>query len=190
MSGPGKGRYTTYVPIASTRNSLLWKLFNGNAANESGVFYKDNNPSNNDVAASAVVARATAKVENGVGGLIPASGLQAGDAQMFPSGVDLSYGNSPDISTVGWVNPGDPANAYVPDVSSPGAGPAGAPGQIGQLRADPLDKNVNPKIDVADLKPNYMPGAPGTGTKSPSETSSNIGSGPIGKDLSMGKSSV
>jgi hypothetical protein len=190
MSGPGKGRYTTYVPLASTRNSLLWKLFNKNAANEGGVFYGGQEPSDNSTAAEAVKARATANVTNGIGGVLPANGMQAGDSGMFPTGVDLSFGNSPDITTVKWTNSGDPANGYVPDTTSPGAGPAGAPGQMGELRVDPLDKNSDPKINVADLKPNYIPGAPGTGTVSPSSTSADIGSSPIGKDLSMGKSSV
>lgn len=190
MSGPGKGRYTTYVPLASSRNSLLWKIFNKNAANEAGVFYGGQEPSDNLTAASAVKARATENVSNGVGGLLPSNGLQAGDASMFPTGVDLSFGNSPDITTVKWTNSGDPANGYVPDVTSPGAGPAGAPGQVGELRVDPLDKNTDPKISVPDLKPNYIPGAPGTGTVSPNTTSTEIGSSPIGKDLSMGKSSV
>ena len=190
MSGPGKGRYTTYVPLASTRNSLLWKLFNKNAANEAGVFYGGQEPSDNIKAAEASKLRATTNVTNGVGGILPANGLQAGDPGMFPTGVDLSFGNSPDITTVKWAKAGDPANGYVPDVTSPGAGAAGAPGQIGELRADPSDKNADPEIGIADLKPNYLPGSPGTGTISPSSTSKDLGSSPLGKDLTIGKSLV
>lgn len=191
MSGPGKGRYTTYVDKASSRNSLLWKLFNKKAPNDAGVFYGGQEPSDNSAAAAAVAARATANVSNGVGGLNPANGQQAGDPGMFPNGVDLTYSGAPNINDVKWdsaktnfsglptTNNGGPANAFVPDVSSPGPGKT-----LG------LDKDTNPNISVADLKPNYVPGAPDTGTVSPSSTSSGLGASPIGKDLKPGKSSV
>lgn len=180
MSGPGKGRYTTYVDKASSRNSLLWKLFNKKAPNDAGVFYGGQEPSDNNAAAASVVARATANVDgSGVGGVIPVNGQQSGDPGMFPTGVNLKYGNSPDLTDVEWRNPGDPSNSYVPDLTSPGPG-----------RTLGTDKDVDPGISTADLKPNYVPAAPGTGTVSPSSTSGNIGGGSIGKDLEKGKSSV
>lgn len=179
MSGPGKGRYTTYVPVSSTRNDLLRKLFNANAPNNQGVFYGKLDQTDNSAAAAAAVVTATAPVKNGVGGLIPSDGHQVGDAQMFPTGVELGFGNSPDLpKDVSWKNPGDPANAYVPDITSPGPG-----------KTNPLDKSVDPKITIADLKPNYIPGAPDTGTADPAKVSQTINA-PIGKDLTMGKSSV
>jgi hypothetical protein len=196
MSGPGKGRYTTYVPISSKRNSLLWKLFNGRAPNDAGVFYGEETYKN-DKAAEAVLARATAKVVNGVGGILPSDGKQAGDLGMFvdrdgaAGSVDLSYSGAPNTNDVKWdsaksnfsgsptTNSGGPANAFVPDVSSPGPGKT-----LG------IDKDVNPNISIADLKPAYVPGAPDTGTVSPNATSSIIGSSPLGKDLKPGKSSI
>jgi len=197
MSGPGKGRYTTYVGTSSSRNSLLWRLFNGRAGNRGQIYGNEAQSSNNTDAASVVVARATANVDGtGVGGISPANGQQSGDAQMFPSGVNLKYtGTSanpvPNLAEVEWdsaksnfsglptTNSGGPANAYVPDLTSPGPG-----------RTLGTDKDVDPGISAAELKPNYVPGAPETGTVSPNVTSPSIGGGAIGKDLKKGKSSV
>lgn len=187
MSAPGKGRYTTYVPAATTtsagsRYSLLWKLFNQRANTLiSGIasFYgESSNPqTENNKAAEAAVKRA----RNNQTGLLPESGVQSGDLGMFPSGVDLSYGKAPNIADVAWTNPGDPANPYIPDVTSPG------PGAPGTVRTDGIDKNVNPDISAADVKPNYRPGAEGSGTRSPNEERSNI---TLGETLTPGKSSV
>lgn len=186
MSGPGTGRYTTYVPIASDRNTLLRKLFNAKADNEAGVFYGTADQTNNIEAAKVVSARASS-----ANGLIPESGKQAGDLQMFPEGVDLSYGNAPNLNDVAWEtanstfggspsNAGGPANPYAPDISSPGPG-----------KTSPYDKSSDPKIAVKDMKGEaYVPGAPGTGTVSPDSTSSKIGMSPFGKALVKGKSSV
>ena len=179
MSGPGTGRYTTYVPIASPRNKLLSDLFNSKASNDAGAFYGKVDETDNSKAASAAVATATSKVVNGVGGVVPSDGMQVGDSAMFPMGVDLTFGNAPVVTDVKWKNPGDPANPYVPDLSSPGPG-----------KTSPLDKNSDPKLGIADLKPNYIPGAPDTGTVSPSTTSPVLGAPPIAKPLVMGKSSV
>lgn len=184
MSGPGKGRYTTYVDKASARNSLLWKLFNKKAPNDAGVFYGGQDPTDNSTAAAAVVSRATSNVTNGVGGITPSNGKQSGDPGMFPSGVNLDYSGTssspvPNLADVEWKNPGDPANAYVPDVSSPGPG-----------RTKGIDKDTNPNLSAADFKPNYVPAAPDTGTESPSTTSQSVGISPIAKNLQMGKSSV
>ena len=181
MAGPGTGRYTTYVPVASARNTLLRELFNSKAANGVGVFYGKVDETDNINAAAAAVAAATANVNaSGVGGVIPGNGQQAGDSSMFPTGVDLSFGNAPDITEVGWNTAGDPANSYVPDLSSPGPG-----------RTQGVEKDADPEITIADIKgETYIPGAPGTGTTSPSSTSTVLGAAPIGKALVMGKSSV
>lgn len=200
MSGPGKGRYTTYVPKASARNARLNKLFNEQAENDAGVLYGAPGQTNNSEAAKAAVARAVAPVVNGVGGLIPSDGRQVGDPDMFPAGVNLAYGDAPDVSKVEWkqnsdairvniygdaaVEAGGPANAYSPDPTSPGAGPAGS------INVDPLSKDADPGISIDDMKPGYIPGAPGTGTTNPSVTSKGLGTSPFAKDLIPGKSSV
>lgn len=180
MSGPGSGRYTTYVPVASARNKLLRDLFNKKAPNDAGVFYGKVDQTDNTDAAKAAVARATAPVVNGVGGILPSDGQQSGDLGMFPTGVALGYGEAPNLNDVKWTSPGGPAVPYAPDVSSPGPG-----------RTLGVEKDVDPKLTVADLKgETYVPGAPGTGTVSPSSTAPTIGSTAIGKPLVKGKSSV
>ncbi len=187
MSAPGKGRYTTYIPAATTTNagsrySLLWKLFNQKAdALRSGIasFYgESSNPqTDNAKAAEASVKRA----KDNQTGMLPESGIQKGDLGMFPSGVDLSYGNAPNLTDVKWTKAGDPANAYVPDVTSPG------PGNPGEVRVDGIDKNSNPEISPQDIKSSYTPGAEGSGTRSPDKESGNT---VLGDSLTLGKSSV
>lgn len=181
MAGPGTGRYTTYVPVASNRNTLLRNLFNARASNNAGVFYGKVDETDNIKAAEAVRVTAGLKVnDKGVGGLLPSDGKQAGDSSMFPTGVDLSFGQAPNLADVAWKAPGDPANSYVPDLSSPGPG-----------RTQGVEKDADPKITIADVKgETYVPGAPGTGTTSPTATSTTLGSSPIGKALEKGKSSV
>lgn len=140
------GRYTSYVGggAATVAHKLLSKLFpDGPLATQ---------VANGDEKGAQALAQAiaTAKVANGVGGIQPADGIQAGDLGMFPAGVDLSFGytigsppnSSPDVTTVKWTNPGDPANPYTPDITSPGPG----------LTAG-TDKNVDPKIAAADINP-------------------------------------
>jgi hypothetical protein len=94
--------------------------------------------------------------------------LQQGDTGFFPNGVYLDYSalnapvqapNTAEGADVVWNSPGDPANSYIPDITSPGPG-----------KTEGTDKSVDPQIAVADIKPNYVPGAPGTGTKSPTVT--------------------
>lgn len=185
MPGPGSGRYTTYVPKASdpnaARNALLRRLFNAKAQDDRGVFYGSIDQTNNTDAAAAAVARATANVDGeGRGGLFPANGIQAGDLSMFPQGVNLIFGEAPDTADVVWSKAGDPSNPFVPDLTSPGPGLTG-----------PLDRDTNPQISVEDLKgPSYIPGAPGTGTKSPSVTSPVLGQSALGGNLVPGKSAV
>lgn len=171
-----KGKYTTYVPPASPKNAFLRKLFNAKAGDQA-IFYGTLDQSDNIAASAAAVARGTAKVVNGVGGVFPSDGIQQGDLGMFPTGVRLDFSDSPNLADVKWNVPGDPANPYVPDITSPGPG-----------KTEGLDKNEDPQIAISDLKDNYVPGAPGTTTTSPSTTSPNVGSPPIDKDLTLGKS--
>lgn len=184
MSGPGKGRYTTYVPVSSPRNTLLWRLFNRKAPGDAGIIYNGQDPFDNRKAAEAALATATANVNSsGVGGLSPQDGNQAGDLSMFPTGVNLKYtGTSstpvPNLEDVKWNSPGDPANPYVPDLSSPGPG-----------RTDGIEKDVDPQIEYKDVKPTYVPGGSNLNTVSPDASSPTV-AGVIGKTLVPGKSSV
>lgn len=179
MSGPGKGRYTQYVPEASERNNLLKKIFNKKAG-DAAVFYGSVDETDNTKAAAAAVKVAVPLLAAGVG-----------NPAIFPAGVNMHFQGTdtqavPDLETVTWASAnspsgnsaGGPANAFVPDVTSPGPG-----------KKSGLDKSDDPGISVQDIKPNYIPGGPDTGTVSPSATSANIGNIPIGVDLVMGKSS-
>lgn len=186
MSGPGSGRYTTYVPAASPRNELLSRLFN--AKSTIGDIYGKAYQTDLSAAAAVTVARAIDKDK----GMLPSSNVQHGDINMFPQGVKFNFIDAPNIADVKWDSPkfsmsgivtnsGGPANAYVPDISSPGVG-----------KTQGTDKDVDPKISVADLKPDYIPGAPGTGTVAPSTTASLIGASSLNpsKRLVLGKSSI
>lgn len=154
----GQGKYTTYAPAATPRNALLNKLFKGNSAISNPL--QDLTGKETDAIAQTV-ARAKALLSPTV---------QQGDAGFFPSGVHMDYSgdpngtSNPDLSKVGWTQAGDPANGYMPDITSPGPG-----------NTDPHTKDVDPKIAVPDIKgAGYVPGAPDTGTKSPTETTSVI----------------
>jgi len=150
MSGTGK--YTTYAPPASDKNTLLNKLFHSPDATEKPIV-QDLVGKEND-ARDAVVAIAKAN-------LTPAH--QAGDLGYFPSGVDLNFAGAPKTEDVKWTLAGDPANPYAPDITSPGPG-----------KTNGSDKSADPQIKTTDLKPTYVPGAPGTGTKSPAATNAKI----------------
>lgn len=186
MSGPGSGRYTTYVPTASSKNELLSKLFN--AKSPTGDVYGKAYQTDLAAAANVAVAAATDKTK----GMLPIGGLQTGDINMFPNGVKLNYGEAPNVGDVKWdsakfspsgvvTNSGGPANSYVPDISSPGAG-----------RTEGVQKDVNPNVSAKDIKPDYVAGAPGTGTTSPNATSPTIGTSTLGagRRLVMGRSSI
>lgn len=116
------GRYTTYVGgVATDAHKLLAKLFPASSDYPSMQKLQAALQAGKEVDAQAVVAaNATANVDaSGVGGLLPANGVQQGDLGMFPTGVKLGYGGAPDVSQVKWVNSGDPASPYIPDVRSP-----------------------------------------------------------------------
>jgi hypothetical protein len=157
----GQGKYTNFAPPASSKNTLLNKLFHSADAVQKPPT-QDLVGQEND-ARTAVLAIAIAKLQ---------PSHQDGDLGYFPSGVDLDYsGASASIQAadtaegqdVKWTNAGDPANSYVPDISSPGPG-----------KTDGTDKATDPNVKVVDLKPNYVAGGPGTGTKSPTSTAAKI----------------
>lgn len=138
------GKYTTYVGGAATAaHTLLSKLF------PASPFAAPLSNGDEVKAQQLVAAVATAPVVKGVGGLRPSDGQQAGDLGMFPQGVDISFGGAhlappnspPDVSIVAWKNPGDPANPYAPDITSPGPG-----------LTDGKDKNVDPHLDAATIR--------------------------------------
>lgn len=185
--GPGKGRYTTYVPVKSPRRSFFEKLFKGD-----GTAWEPVVGSSGEVPAflgldQQEAAIAASKVGNGILRGEDNNGIVEGDPHFFPQGVDMKFtGRTAEIqapnTTAGkdgmWTKAGDPANSYVPDLSSPGPG-----------KTSPLDKSVDPKITSEDIKPNYVPAGPDTGTKSPSVTSGKLFDAQrLGADFVKGKS--
>jgi len=164
MGTPGSGRYTTYIPVKSSRNDRLSKLFKN-----SGDIYSDAE-SNAKAAEAAVATRNTAVTGKG-------------DVDLFGNGVDLTYGVAtetvPNTTEVAWTKAGDPANPYVPDLSSPGPG-----------RTDGTEKDVDPGLMTTDIKPNFDPNNPSVNTTSPSATAPRLGTTSLGENLQPGKSSV
>ena len=165
------GRYTTYVGGgANSAHSLLATLY------PKSPFASMLSNGDEKKAQAAVLAVATSDpgADPNGGGLQPSRGIQAGDLGMFPTGVDLTYGAAPDVSKVKWKNPGDPANGYIPDVTSPTAGPGhiqgtdktGDPtGTIPQIQAeatntDPSDQGLrDPSNDGPAIYKNNALGA-------------------------------
>lgn len=155
----GKGKYTKYVPERDTKpgtkgnsdTALLEKMYKGGAV--SPPFY--------GLTRSDAVDEANGRGNRFLRAAFEAGNVQQGDPDYFPKGVDMTYkaseaaGNvysAPDLGAIKWKQPGDPANGYFPDITSPGPG-----------KTDGVDKNVNPKLDPQSLKPFYTPeSTPGT----------------------------
>lgn len=174
MSGPGKGRYTNYVPVggeSAVAYAKRYSLFNEKASANKGAFF--------GIADGwkKYVEDAAKYLEKG-----------EGDVQLFPVPVKMNFGDAPNISDTSVAKSGDPANQYVPDLSSPGASDSG-------VNVDPKSKTGNGSLAVTSVKPDYivpnsLVGQDGTnlGGQSPSNTSTTIGNSPIGANLIKGKS--
>ena len=177
-------RYTVFSPPASAKNTLLKKLFASNADQASLPPQMVMDPGKETETLAAIRTLATAPVVNGVGGLLPADGIQQGDPAMFPTGVDITFAGRtldspngpPDVQNVKWTNPGDPANPYVPDISSPGPG-----------KTDGVDKSVDPQITPEDIKPTYIVGQPNSATRQPMVTGAKIAATNNGLDSQLTK---
>ena len=163
MGTPGSGRYTTYVPVKSPRTERLFKLFKFGAPD----IYEG---AETNTAAATVTAQNAKTLFDGV---VP------GDPDMFGQGVSLSHQTAPDTTEVGWNVAGDPANPYVPDITSPGPG-----------KTEGTDKDADPGLDSTDIKPNFDPNNPTVNTTSPSATSTRLGTLSLGENLTPGKSSA
>ena len=161
MGTPGSGRYTAYVPVNSSRVQRLLKLFKG------GLSDLYDGAKSNAEAAVAAVKTAKAVLDG------------KGDQDMFGNGVSLQYSDSPNTTDVQWSRPGDPANPYVPDLSSPGPG-----------RTEGVDKDADPGLTPEDIKPSFDSKNPSVNATSPSSTSARLGTLSLGENLQGGKSSV
>ena len=131
------GKYTQFAPVKSDKNDLMNKLFK----NENQY----NVPPGDEVVIRKTVYE-TAKAY-----MYPLDKPQMGDINIFPKGVNLNFSGVPDEPekqapnqlNVKWTNPGDPANGYFPDITSPGPG-----------KTTGIDKSTDPKISPIDIKPN------------------------------------
>ena len=172
MSGkqgkPGSGRYTNYIPVDVGSGTVdRWKkrkaLFNDKAGDAGAIYTGDTITA---VSEKLVADASTAYAQIDLG--------------MFPDGVTKDFSGAPNKADVEWKNAGDPANAYAPDITSPGPG-----------KTEGKQKDSNPDLSAEDF------GRPSAGTtdntRSPSATSTGdtgIGKLPIGQVLEMGKSGV
>lgn len=168
---PGKGKYSNYsdtIPSPDKGGTNPSKL-----AFLSKVF-----PGGPSMKQSDVVSRANAN-------LIPS--VQQADVQMFGGPVSLDYAGSPNLAEVAWAKPGDPSTPYTPDVRSPGT--AVPVDQLGSTDSTSIQTNLvprdgNPDVSTAAFAPNYVPGSPTGGTKSPSVYAKKIADTlTIGSDL-------
>ena len=184
----GQGIYTTFVPPTTSRSQYLAKLFPGDGSKwdpqvgstgEAPPFAAGGGVYMTQAAAAAAVAAEGNNLLLAAGN----GGIQQGDRDLFPNGVDMTFGRSPDISAGqtgkgmvdDWQKPGDPANSFMPDISSPrGDG------------TDALDKNVDPQIAATDIVPNYLPTA---NTANPATTGPKISAAnTLGQSLKQGSS--
>lgn len=154
----GEGKYTTYASPSSDKNNLLNKLYH---SSNSTVQPPTQDLVGKEKDAQAVIIKIAQAV------LQPKH--QVGDLNMFPAGVNLDYSDAPNTSQIAWAIAGDPANPYMPDISSPGPG-----------KTDGTDKSVDPQVGLADMAKTiphlngYVPGGPNTGTKSPTATNAKL----------------
>jgi hypothetical protein len=167
------GKYTTYVGgSANPAHALLATLY-------PNCPFAKMLPNGDELAAQQVILDA-ASADPGAdpkgGGIQPKGGVQAGDLGMFPTGVDLTFGGAPDISKIKWSDPsnkgqtaGNPANGYIPDITSPTEGPGHAEG---------TDKTGDPSATVPQIKAelNQFGGYDnaGQGTADPSTTATAV----------------
>lgn len=167
---PGKGKYTQYVSNDTSKNNRLGSLYKGGANIEPPFRNKD----------EATAKKETVERGNKVLRATDASGVTAGDALMFPNGVDLAYAGrtsafgppdaqhlttEADLKRAGRNESGDgaPMNAFVPDISSPGPGDSQGSDITdgpGTLRTEGVDKLFanNPKLNPTEVKKNFVPG--------------------------------
>jgi hypothetical protein len=143
---PGKGKYTKYNAPNSPKKAFLDSLFTG--GKYSGL---------DEAKMKEEVVKA--------GNEILRAPFVSGDTQMFPQGVDMTYGGSnltygPPVGDFSPAKNGDPMNAFIPDVSSPGPGVSGASAtELGELRTDGVHKSKerNPSLKPEEYKDGYTP---------------------------------
>lgn len=195
MSGPGKGRYTDFVgtssPGPTSKFNRLHKLFNNNPmtvdkGESRGLFYgatdKTNQSSNSDAAASAVDVYVNSMVNDTEAvytedkkSLVYFNGNNVDplpDTQLLSAEIPFKGIQSP------------PANAYIPDLSSPGASSDGKV-NVTQKGLNILDPElVKPDLVIPTSAQDHQ----NLGTLSPSNSAPIVGKLSIGSNLKLGDS--
>ena len=167
----GFGKYTTYVPSRDTKSgtkgtsdtSLLEKMYKGDSTT-SPPFY--------GLTDAQAINSANSRGNQYLRAALDSKHIQQGDPGFFPKGVDMTYKtdsatgatiSAPDQTKFVYKNPGDPANGYLPDITSPG------PGKM--EGTDKVTDSAVAKTLGAHIKPNLVPGTtPGTATPLNSST--------------------
>lgn len=142
----GQGKYTTYISTDNDKMTFFKKLYGNSPFSDPDVYAKGDN---GQVAAAVAAAGNIYLLAVGTAGR-----KQDGDIGHFPNGVSMDYSftvedpsAAPDLTTIKWTNPGDPSNAYFPDLIS---------------AENAVPRDADPAIKPEDIKPNYVPGAEGT----------------------------
>lgn len=115
------------------------------------------------------------------------------DPLLYEGGkVNMDYRDAPDLSDVKFSKPGDPSTPYTPDIRAPGISSA-TRDTLGSTDTTDVVTNLEPRegdpgISTEELVPNYIPGSPGSGTKSPAIFSKKVADATVlGKDLPNAK---
>lgn len=185
MSKPGGGRYTRYVPVQQSSIDRMIRLVNlFNSKSPLGNIY-----GNTGVPAPVVDQDTAAKnVTNSTKNYF--QGTVKGDPDFFPTGVDLSFGGTPDLTKAG-EGPaaligavGGPSNVYVPNLGSPGAVPGGT--HVEPVASTPVTtdkvKETGAPVDTPQEFKLTGKSVVGSGIVNPSVTAPEIGASSIGND--------
>lgn len=154
MSGPGKGIHINYP------NTNMPDAQHGGTNPEKIDFLRKLYSTGPDMSLKAVLERAKEYLD------VP------------------RYQDAPDITSVAWGKPGDPSSPYTPDIRAPGM--AVSVEELGSTDTTSIKTGFTLPSDAPSIKgdelvkvlaPNLIPGAPGTATRSPKETSVKIDAG-------------
>jgi hypothetical protein len=197
MSGPGKGRYTDFVgipiPGPTSKYSRLHKLFNSSPmTDQKGLLYgstsKSNQSDNSSAAASISETFVSTLKTDGVL-------IQTEDKSKPRYFVGTSAVPLPDTSAIKFIDPaksvaGDPSNAFMPDLASPGASGVSASIVVNFERASSTlqdAKAYKPNITISSTSIDSK-NRQNLGTVSPSLSSPLVGATSVDSQIELGSS--
>ena len=184
MSKPGDGRYTNYTPVQKdSSDRMMRRIAFYNAQSTVGNIY-------NNTGDIPVIDRAAAAANVTTAAKGYFQGVVAGDKDFFPKDVDLSFGKAPDLNDATHVAAiqsklGGPANAYVPNLTSPGATGTDkvnlAPNYPKPVSLSNVKESGEPVNTAQEFKNNGT-SVVGSGLVSPSATAAATGESSIGNN--------